>query len=463
VRWNPEWTEVIPDVLESFEANEDATTYAFHMREGLRWSDGEPFTADGIMFWFEDVYMNDALTLPEERGDNPLTVRKLDDYTVTFTFAKPNSTYLQYLATTSGANILDRSPMHYLKQFHKKYNPNADALAREAGLGDWTDLFWLKAGRDEHFRNPDLPVVNGWMFKTAYGDAQRVVAERNPYFFKVDPEGNQLPYIDRVVYEVVEDPEVILLKALNGELDMQNRHIDDLVNKPVLFDNQEAGDYHFWETYPEAMNTLVVALNLTHRDPVKREVFQNKDFRIGLSHAINRPKIIDLVFVGQGEPWQAAPRPESVYYNETFAKQYANYDVDKANEHLDRVLPDRDAQGFRVGPDGARLSVAVEVNAGESYQIDILERIRDYWREVGVDMQVRVVERSFLYERRDANQQDGMVGGRGRPPPGLGCPLVRPLQPLRHRLGDVVRRSREPARGGAAGGRKTTERDGGQI
>ena len=135
----------------------------------------------------------------------------------------------------------------------------------------------------------------------------QVTLERNPYYFKVDPEGNQYPYIDYVQYDVGTDTETLVLKTLNGEIDFQDRHIAALGNKALYFDNQEAGDYGFVETIPSSMNMAAIALNLTHEDPVKREIFQNQDFRIALSYAINRQEIIDLVFVGQGQPYQLGP------------------------------------------------------------------------------------------------------------------------------------------------------------
>lgn len=422
VRWNPEWTAVIPNIAESFEVNDQATEFTFHLRKGMKWSDGEPFTADDITFWWEDYATNEELSPggPPSwmiTGGEPGAVEKVDDYTVKFTFKAPNGLFLQRLATPSGDQPT-RYPRHYLEQFHKKYNPdNIDKLVQEAGASDWVNLFQLKGAGvpgtpyDARWQNKELPTLFGWILTTAYGEGTRVVAERNPYYFKVDPEGNQLPYLDRIVYEVGEDVEVLVLKALNGEIDMMDRHIATLANKAVFADNMEKGGYHFFETIPSSMNTMIIALNLTHKDPVMREIFQNKDFRIGLSHAINRQEIIDVVYVGQGEPWQAAPRPTSPFYNERLAKQYTEYDVDKANEYLDKVLPEKDAEGFRLRPDGKRLSFAVEVAAVGKEWIDALQLVQGYWKAVGIDIQVKTEDRSLLYTRKNANEHDAVVWG----------------------------------------------------
>jgi len=422
VRWNPEWTEVIPNVAESFEASEDATTYTFRLREGMRWSDGAPFSADDIMFWFEDIFSNDELVSANPAfqpawltsGGEPVVVEKLDATTVVFRFNEPNGLFLQNLATPDGM-APTAFPRHYLAQFHEKYNENIGELVEGAGAADWPD-FWDNRVGDiwllSRWQDPDRPTLHAWNLTSALGEGTRTVAERNPYYWKVDPEGNQLPYLDRLVFDQVEDVEVLLLKALGGEIDMQDRHMATLANKAVFADNMAAGDYKFFDTVPADMNEMIIALNLTHKNPVKREIFRNKDFRIGLSHAINRPEIIDLVYVGQGEPHQAAPRPESEFYHEQLATQYTEYDVALANEHLDRAFPEKDAQGFRLGPDGERISFAVEVtSAYKPAQVDALELIQGYWREVGVDMQIRAQERTLLYTRKAANEHDAVVWG----------------------------------------------------
>lgn len=425
VRWKREATsfavsDVIPNVAESVEANEDGSEYTFHLREGMKWSDGELFTADDIMFWYEDVFMNEALTPFQVAWltsvGEPVVVEKVDDYTVTFRFAAPNGLFLLRLAS-AGGEYITCYPRHYIKQFHTDYNENIDQLVQEAGVADWIELFQARATcapgspTVSLWQDSNYPTLNAWRLARALGEGTtQVVAERNPYYFKIDPEGNQLPYIDRVVYAIIDDAEVMVLRALGGEISMQDRHIATSANRAILFDNQERGNYGFFTTVPTIMNTLIIALNLTHEDPVKREIFNNKDFRIGLSHAIDRQEIIDLVYVGQGEPYQAAPRPESAFYNEELAKQYTEYDVALANETLDRAgYSERDAQGFRLGPDGQRIVIMVEASSDRTDATDILELVSRYWQEVGIDMQLRPMDRSLFYTRKDNNLPDATV------------------------------------------------------
>ncbi len=414
VRWDPEWRTVIPNVAASFQASPDAKEFTFKLREGMKWSDGEPFTADDILFWYEDVSMNKQLT--PNRGNNPPTVEKVDQYTVKFKFEKSNGLFIQTLATTTGEEYV-RYPKHYLQQFHIKYNPDkVEQLAKENNAENWVKLFQIKGSSvpgtpsNAMWSNPDLPTLHAWRITTPYGGGDRVVADRNPYYFKADPQGNQLPYIDRVTYQVAQNAEVLVLKAASGEIDMQDRNITTLQNKAVLTDNMQKGNYRFIDEVTATMNTNTIALNLTHKDPVKRQIFQNKDFRIGLSYAINRQEIIDLVYVGQGQPFQNAPRPESPFYDEKMAKQYTEYSVAKANEYLDKAgFAKKDGDGFRLGPDGKRISIVIEVAAAQTVQVDSMQRVAEHWKKVGIDAQVKPQDRSLFDQRRGANEHDVVV------------------------------------------------------
>ncbi|WP_417525304.1 ABC transporter substrate-binding protein [Marinovum sp.] len=417
VRWSPDWSEVRPNIAKTWDVSDDASKFTFHLREGMKWSDGAPFTADDIMFWYEDVFSNPQLTPNKDATfvgpEGPVVVRKIDDVTVEFDFGAPNGLFLQGLAYGFGYHPT-AYPKHYLGQFHEKYNDKLDELvAAEPAAGDWVQLFNLKAGPMDtplFWQNPDRPTLHAWHLTNAYGATDRVVAERNPYYYKVDSEGQQLPYIDRITYDQVEDVETILLKAFNGEIDYMLRHIGRPSNKAALTDNAERGKYRFFDVADLPGNSMIPMMNLNHTDPVKREVIGNRDFRIGVSHAVNRQEIIDLLYFGAGEPAQVSPRRGNKFYKESYQKQYTEYDPDLANEYLDKVLPEKDAEGYRLGPDGNRFTLVFLVADvfGMQYP-DAMELIAGYARDVGLDFQVRATDRSRLIELHTSNDFDGYL------------------------------------------------------
>jgi peptide/nickel transport system substrate-binding protein len=345
-------------------------------------------------------------------GGETGVVTKVGDYEVKFTFKEPHGLFLQWLASWRGdAPVLFAK--HFFSQFHPAYNPDGiDALVAESGLENWVALFQSKGGSQadsiSHWQTTEAPRLYAWVLTQPFGFGTRVVAERNPYYFKVDTEGNQLPYLDRVTFEVLEDPQVLLAKVIGGEIDFMDRHVFNSTNKSVIAEYRETGDYRFIDEYFTKMNTAIISLNLTNEDPVKREIFRNKDFRIGLSHAINRQEIIDIIYIGQGEPWQAAPMRETPYFHERLATQYLEYDIDLANQYLDKAFPERDGEGFRLGPDGKRISFTIELPAAFIPElVDVAEIVQRHWREVGVDMQINAIDRALYHTRELSNQQDG--------------------------------------------------------
>ncbi len=411
----------VPNIAESVEMEDGGRSYTINLRRGMRWSDGEQFTADDLVFAYDDVARNEELSggavpviltvsrqLPAT-GEPP-RLEKVDKYTARFIFSEPYGLLLDVLATPFSVELV--RPRHYLEQFHKKYNKNVDDLAKKELNADWPSLFWAKADATV---NIDLPTVNAWRVTTALGNGTRLRAERNPYYWKVDPDGSQLPYIDRVAYDVLGNPETTLLKTSNGEADLDMWRTVTPRNKPVLARGRTRG-YRFVDSRYSSANLDVLSLNLTHEDPKLREVFQSKEFRIGLSHAINRQEIIDAVFQRQGEPWQVAPRPESALFNDDVAElgnQYTEFDVTLANRYLDRAgFGERDSGGFRLRSDGKRISFVIDVVVPDpegSAWSDVAEFVVRNWRNVGIDVQMNTLDRTLFYTRKEANKHDASI------------------------------------------------------
>jgi peptide/nickel transport system substrate-binding protein len=421
-RWKPDFSEVIPNVAESWEVNEEGSEFTFHLREGMKWSDGHPFTADDIMFFVEDILHNEEFyPNPPARfvvGGEAMTAEKIDDYTVKLKFAAPYGTFLTELATP-----LAQEPVlwakHFCQQYHPKYNENVQQMveATEA-VEDWPGLFRLNCGEVEapnRWANPDRPTLDPWVV-TGEGysaGSTQVVMERNPYFWQVDTEGNQLPYIDTLEMGVAQDNQTLVLEAVAGNIDMQRRRISNLANKPVFAENAEKGGFKLLNMINSNSNSIAIHFNHTHKDPVMREVLRNKDVRIALSLGIDREEIIDIVYQGQGEPWQIGPRPDHVLYNEQLGRQHTEYDPDRANELLDAAgLDQRDDEGYRLLPNGERFTFNVNYTGIEQPDWgDALEIIAEQWEELGIEVNSSSVERSIYYSRGEANEHDFMVWG----------------------------------------------------
>ncbi|GAB2964589.1 ABC transporter substrate-binding protein [Streptomyces pseudoechinosporeus] len=405
--WAPVWqgvskTKMLPNICEKYEVVDGGREFVFHLRKGLKWSDGEPVTVEDFEFTFNDFNVDKKLhaygtyELWLSKSGKPARFEIVDDLTVKYVYEEPKPGFLEEVAGTSGVHMV--LPKHFLKQFHVKYNKDAEAAVKKAGSSDWITFFAETAA--DPWRNPGLPTLNAWLPKNAVTKGSQVVCERNPYYWKVDPDGSQLPYIDKVVVDILQEVEVEVLKISNGDLDMQLYQFGTVRNKPVIVRNRTKGGYRVIDVEPDAANTMIIGFNQTHPDKKKRALYANKDFRIGLSHAINRQKIIETVFAGQGEPWQAGPNHGHELYNEELGTQYIEYDVDKADEYLDKAgFTKRNGDGIRLTRDGDPVAFTVLVVSEMADQVDAMDMIREDWRKVGVQATVSRIAETLYWER----------------------------------------------------------------
>lgn len=410
IEWTRDGRNLQPALAESWEFDPTGKTLMLHLREGVKWSDGQPFTADDIMFWYEDIILNDELTPAKPswlKVKGELTVfRKVDQYTVKCEFPTPFAIFEKHLAWQ-----MPFAPKHYLKKYHAKYRElrELSSEAKAAGFENWYSYF---AHKNNWIENPDLPTLRAWKPINSAKEA-RWIMERNPYYWKVDTAGNQLPYIDRIVHTLVDKPELINLKAIAGEIDMQARHMN-LQNYPIFLENAKRNDYRvfLWKTAMGA--DAYFAPNLTHKDPVLREIINDRRFRIALSVAINREEINDLIYLGLGEPRAATVTPESPGYKEEFARLYAEYDPTKANSLLDEMgLDRRDSSGYRLRPDGKPLQLTIDVVNVFGPWVSVAELVSQYWQDIGIKANVRTMERSLFFTRVAAADYDVAVWSLG--------------------------------------------------
>ena len=400
-----------PNLATDWQISEDAKVYTVYLRKGVKWSDGEPFTADDIIFWYEDVFLNKDLT-PVTPGwfktkDGAGMVEKVDLYTVKFTFCNPNPIFLETLYANISAPIISH-PKHYLQQFHPNYTPSdkLDRLIKDEGFSAWYQLFLQKA---DYTVNPDLPVLVPWQLKTKPGQPLQVM-ERNPYYFKVDPAGNQLPYIDRIALEVVSDANIALMKALSGATDWGCHFIGGLNDLPVLLEGREKGGYDVARRYTlDGITAVALFVNQNVKDPKLRELFRDKRFRLALSIGIDREAISNILYAGQSEKRLLIMPESSPYYSPEqleSASKYVEYDPKEANQLLDQLgLTKRDKDGNRLFPDGTPVEILIEYrHSAGSYQGDTPELIAKYLTDIGLKVALKHETPSLLSTRAAANE-----------------------------------------------------------
>jgi peptide/nickel transport system substrate-binding protein len=392
--------ELVPDILKDVEV-EDGRIFTLHLRKGHKWSDGEPFTSEDFRYWWEDVANNEALSPvgpPVELfvDGKPPTVEIIDDLTVRYSWDKPNPFFLPAVAQATPLFIY--MPAHYLKQFHERYADPDElaAMVKETQARDWAQLHGRKDGMYK-FDNPDLPTLQPWMVTTA-PPATRFVFERNPYFHRVDPEGQQLPYIDRVLLDVV-DEDLIPVKTGAGETDLQSR---GLFFKHYTFLKESEARSHLvtnlWTSGYGAQ--LALYPNLNAQDKVWRELFRDVRFRRALSLAINRQEINQIMYYGLGVGGNNTVLPQSPLYKAEYRDAWASYDPEKANALLDEIgLTERTPDGLRRLPDGRPMELVVETAGEDSEQSDILELVEDAWLALGVKILTKPSQREVLRNR----------------------------------------------------------------
>src|ERR1700704_1873205 len=417
--WDYTGDKVTPNIAKGYEMQDGGRTLVLQLRRGMKWSDGQPFTADDFVFWFEDIYRNkDLVPTPSATlaiNGKQGVIEKVDTYTVRYKFPEP---YFMMPDVLAGATDLAGqmwgyralggfAPAHYLKQFLPKYvkAEDLDKKAKDAKFDSWVRLFLSK---NDWAVNPDLPVLSPWKTVTPINTATWTL-ERNPYSVFVDTAGNQLPYIDKVVLTLAENLEVLNLRAIAGEYDFQQRHLD-LGKLPVFIENQARGGYKVYLDPGDYGGDMIIKFNLNYdADPEIAKWFSTADFRRALSLGIDRDQINETFWLGTGTPSSVVPADSNKYNpGPQYRKLWATLDLKKANEMLDKVgLAKKDAEGFRLRTDGkGRLRLEIMTLGGQFLQFtQIAAVLREQWKKIGIDLVVQEVERSLALQRTAANEQ----------------------------------------------------------
>ncbi|WP_050603071.1 ABC transporter substrate-binding protein [Ruegeria sp. 6PALISEP08] len=392
--------EIVPDLLASFE-NEDNRKFTLKLREGHKWSDGSPFTSEDFRYWWEDVANNELLSPsgPLEflivDGKSP-TVAFPDESTVIFEWEDPNPDFLQTLAQARPPFIY--RPSAFLKQYHEKYaDPEELAfLVEDARVKSWAALH-NKLDNLYKFDNHELPTLQPWL-NASSGKKIRHNFVRNPYYHRIDSNGVQLPYIDVVEMEIVA-PGLVAAKTNAGESDLQGRGLA-FRDASILKKGEAQGGYKtlLWKT--GVASQIAIYPNLNFSDDVWREVLRDVRVRRALSLAIDRNTINQALYFKLAHPAAMSVLPASPFYNDDNAKAWAQFDIDQANALLDEAgLDQRNKHGIRLLPDGRPMELIIET-AGERQEVEnALQIVTDNWRDIGVKLVMRPLDRDILRNR----------------------------------------------------------------
>ena len=415
-------TKIIPSLARDWKVSDDGRTTTIYLRKGARWSDGQPFTADDFMFWYDDIYLNKNLTptpfFEFQINGKDGKMRKVDQYTVAFEFPDPYAFFLYQLAgsTAIGAGFATRggfqnfgganAPAHYLKQFLPKYSSEeaVNKKAKDLGFDSWVSLMKNKYS---WALNPDVPVMTPWKTVSPINTPTWSM-ERNPYFWAVDTAGNQLPYIDRITMTLAENGEVANLRAIAGEYDIQERHMH-LAKLPVFLENAKKGNYTVH--LDPGLNGSDVALHIGNSyegDPEIMKWLRNKDFRHALALGIDRDQLNEAFWLGVGSAGSVAPAPDTIYSpGAEWNKKWGVLDVKQGNELLDKVgLTKKDSDGYRQRVDGkGRLRLEmVTVGAQFVPYTAVGEMIKQQWKKIGIDVDIKELERNLAFTRDASNE-----------------------------------------------------------
>jgi peptide/nickel transport system substrate-binding protein len=411
LRWAPDPKDgILPGLVKEWAFTENGKVLTLTLRKGIKWSDGHPFSTDDILFWWERIAQDPNLTpgIPREwsPGGIPMELIKIDAITIQLRFVKPYPMALQYLAFKGNQwpLVFERAGFFAPKHYLEKYLPKGDAEDLENLSMASYGIFEEKANDF----NTDRPVISAWRI-SKWEPGDHLTAERNPYYWKVDTAGNQLPYIDKIEVEIFLNQEMLNFRAVSGILQMQLRHFS-VQDVDLLREFAKKRDYRVIEY--ESTSRDAVMLNLQYvSDPTLREVFQDKRFRIALSVAINREMICKLCFRGLTQPGKMGLFPSSPDFVEVpNLPNNWTYSVDRANTLLDEMgLQHRDSEGYRIKTNGEPLSLIIETSSTVRSSMDMLEIVRANWETVGIRTTLKPEERTLYFQRVTKNGEH-MIG-----------------------------------------------------
>lgn len=374
-RWLNDGLDIGPGIADSWTSNKDASVWTIHFRTGLKWSDGHPFSVDDVLFWWEDIVLPgyDAQVPPPDclsAKGNLVKMSKVDNSTLKLTYDSPQPLVAEYLAAWVKGNTGKNGPSwvmpkHYLKNFNIKYNKKLPK--------DWDSVGGLWETKADWLNNPDCPTLTGWKCKSSNNNTGAVL-ERNPYYYAVTKEGDQLPYIDEISFNLVQNAQVIKLQVQQGKTDFCFGNFNQLTVGDVstLSQNKQKGNYEILLWDNGSGTGYIFFLNYDYQDKKYGPLFRDKRFRQAISLAHNRATTQKTLYFGTGEQTTGTMSPKAIEFHigsgpsvyKAWRDSYKNRDVAKAKSLLAELgLKDTNGDGYVEFPDGSKLDVQVPYSA----------------------------------------------------------------------------------------------------
>jgi peptide/nickel transport system substrate-binding protein len=336
---------------------------------------------------------------------------RVNDYEIKYTFTGPKPAIVSEFAKNNRMYLttVPFAPGHYLSQFHIDFNSNADRLARDNGFDNWMQYFiYIYPDEIQAQMEPGVPVIDPWVL-VRVDDIGNKYFDRNPFYWKIDTAGNQLPYIDGQD-RLLMSPDTIRIMLPAGELDagLQFTNIDDF---QLYRENEQRGNFRteLWiDARGQVASNFKVNLNL--HDSRKNEIFNNLRFREGLSLAINRNAINDVIWRGLATPRAATVSPSVSFYEDWMGNHMAQFDPQLANRKLDEAgLIWPSGQEFRTYPDGSPFELIVEFTTFEGSAAIVAEMVQQNWQAVGIRMNLRSIDQVLFNEKNSRGELEFVV------------------------------------------------------
>lgn len=439
LRFSDDLSTVVPSVAKSWSWNDDYTQLTLNLRKGHKWSDGAPFTAEDIVFWYENLTLDtNVIEKPKDRflsDGKPMKVEALDDTTVRFTLNAPKPSMTAMFASDYAQPF---QPKHLIGKFHPALNPDADKLAQSLGFENGYEVVKFYYGQSD-WKDVPTPMlkdaekakklVDAGFTATAPTLESHIVVEdtlegrhlvANPYFFQVDTAGNQLPYINEINEVYIGDEDIQTAKMIAGEIDYKTQAVN-LTSAPVLLENKKKGDYKSENGYELSLRPTIgmttVSFNLTDKNAEKREVFNDLNFRRAMSVAINRGQINEVAYFGLGKPTQytAFDADTAPFVTDELKSAWTEYDTKKAAQLLDKAgVVDKDGDGLRDLPSGKKFELNIQYST-QGVATKVVEILAANWSDVGVKTTLKEVTSDEYRNSQSANDLSVLVWNMGLP------------------------------------------------